>query len=70
MPTEDGIPATYQAGCDVCSYVARIESDNDEAATRKLAEDLAAHNFEAHDAATDVDSIIEPVKAKMTITSE
>jgi len=69
MP-ENGIPATYQAGCDVCSYVARIESDSDETAARKLAEDLAAHNFETHDAPTDVDSIIEPVKAKMTITSE
>lgn len=70
MPTEDGIPATYQAGCDVCSYVARIEVDNDDTAARKLAEDLAAHNFETHDTATDVESIIEPVKAKMTITSE
>jgi hypothetical protein len=56
---------TYTATCDACSYEATTQAADVDTAAYNLAEDLAAHNLEAHQQQTDVDAIIGPVKAKM-----
>lgn len=65
--THDHSMATHSAKCDAvgCEYTAMVHAHDDEEAVHLLSSDLANHNKEVHNTQTEVEKILEPVKAKM-----